>query len=154
MVVHTQPTPSSGMSARIAEAAALSPSSFLKRYRSSYETPSPSSFLTFPIRKRYRGTSKLILDTESEDYSSDSDAGGEGSEDKGHGLEDEGPGSKEEEEEVAPEGQQQAILVVVTAVDEPLGLGYGALRRRVLALGECLVPSTFEVGHSSGSVPE
>ncbi|GKG58807.1 hypothetical protein Tco_0594577, partial [Tanacetum coccineum] len=31
------------MSARVAEAAALSPSLFRKRYRSSYETPSPSS---------------------------------------------------------------------------------------------------------------
>nr|GEZ98316.1 hypothetical protein [Tanacetum cinerariifolium] len=38
-------------SARIAEAAALSPSSFRKRYISSYETPSLSSSLTLPIRK-------------------------------------------------------------------------------------------------------
>ncbi|GKG43078.1 hypothetical protein Tco_0479762, partial [Tanacetum coccineum] len=26
------------------------------RYRSSYETPSPSPSLTLPVRKRYRGT--------------------------------------------------------------------------------------------------
>nr|GFC68269.1 hypothetical protein [Tanacetum cinerariifolium] len=64
--------------------AALSPSSFRKRYRSSYETPSPSSSLILPIRKRYR-------------------------EDKGPGSEDEGPGSGEEEDEAAPEGQQQAV---------------------------------------------
>ncbi|GKC16445.1 hypothetical protein Tco_1013227 [Tanacetum coccineum] len=49
------------------------------RYRSSYDTPSPSSSLTFPIRKRYQ-------------------------EDEGPGLEDVGPGS-EEEEEAAPEGE-------------------------------------------------
>nr|GEX48805.1 hypothetical protein [Tanacetum cinerariifolium] len=65
---------------------------------------------------------------------------GPGSEDKGHGFEDEGPGLKEEKEEAAPEGQQQVVLVVDTATDEPLGLGYGALRRRELALGEGLVP--------------
>ncbi|GKF69371.1 hypothetical protein Tco_0202428, partial [Tanacetum coccineum] len=50
MVVRTQPTLSPGMSARIAETAALSPSSFRKRYRSSYETSSSSS-LTLPGRK-------------------------------------------------------------------------------------------------------
>ncbi|GJV71698.1 hypothetical protein Tco_1491693 [Tanacetum coccineum] len=44
------------MSAKIVEAAALSPSSFRKRYRSSYEMPSPSSSPTLPIRKRYQGT--------------------------------------------------------------------------------------------------
>nr|GEV04731.1 hypothetical protein [Tanacetum cinerariifolium] len=41
-------------SAQIAEAAALSLSSFCKRYRSSYETSSSSS-PTLPVRKRYRG---------------------------------------------------------------------------------------------------
>ncbi|GKE31299.1 hypothetical protein Tco_1450621 [Tanacetum coccineum] len=64
IAVRTQPTLSPSMSARIAEAAALSPSSFRKRYISSYETSSSS--LTLPVRKRCRGTSKLILDTNSE----------------------------------------------------------------------------------------
>ncbi|GKA28391.1 hypothetical protein Tco_0714559, partial [Tanacetum coccineum] len=128
-------------------AAALSPSSFRKRYRSSYETPSPSSSLSLPIHKRYRGTSELILDTETEDESSDSDAEGEGSED-------EGPGSDKEEDEAAAEGHQQAVPVVDTPMDNPLGLGYGALRCHELALGEGSMPSTFEVGQSSGSVPE
>ncbi|GJS73389.1 hypothetical protein Tco_0706230 [Tanacetum coccineum] len=36
----------------------------------------------------------------------------------------------------------------------PLGLGYGALRRRELALEEDYVNSTFEVGHGFGSAPE
>ncbi|GJX45292.1 hypothetical protein Tco_0261968 [Tanacetum coccineum] len=87
MVVRTQPTLSPGMSARIAKATALSPSSFCKRYKSFYETPSPSSSSTLPIRKRYQGTSKLVKDIE--DESSDSDTEREGSED-------EGPGSEEE----------------------------------------------------------
>nr|GFA86523.1 hypothetical protein [Tanacetum cinerariifolium] len=39
-------------SVRVAEVMALSDSAFCKRYRSSYETPSPS--LTLPVRKRYR----------------------------------------------------------------------------------------------------
>ncbi|GKB73236.1 hypothetical protein Tco_0934648, partial [Tanacetum coccineum] len=126
MAVHTQPTLSPGMSARIAE--------------------------------RYRGTSELVEDIEEE--SSDSDAKREGSKDEGpgsddesRGLEDEGLGSKKEEE-AALEGQQQAVLVVKTVVDEPLGLGYGALIRRELALGEGSMPSTFEVGQSSRSVSE
>ncbi|GJU14828.1 hypothetical protein Tco_1142794, partial [Tanacetum coccineum] len=38
--------------------------SFRKRYRSSYETPSPSP--TLPAWKRYRGTYEPILDTNSE----------------------------------------------------------------------------------------
>ncbi|GKE64095.1 hypothetical protein Tco_1518256, partial [Tanacetum coccineum] len=50
MAVRTQPTLSPGMSVRIAEAASLSPSSFCKRYRSSYKTPSSSSSPTLPTR--------------------------------------------------------------------------------------------------------
>nr|GEZ84377.1 hypothetical protein [Tanacetum cinerariifolium] len=115
---------------------------------------------------RYRGTSELILDTKTEDESSNSDAEGEdsddegrgledkgiGSDDEGHGLEDEGPGL--EEEEVAPEGQQQVVLVMDTAASEPLGLGYETLRHCELASGEGSVPSTFKVGQSSRSVPD
>ncbi|GKE74289.1 hypothetical protein Tco_1536330, partial [Tanacetum coccineum] len=59
MVVLTQPTLSPNISARVTEAMALSPSSFYKRYISSYETPSssasPASSLTLPIQKRVRG---------------------------------------------------------------------------------------------------
>ncbi|GJQ91657.1 hypothetical protein Tco_0002796 [Tanacetum coccineum] len=119
IAVRTQPTLSSGMSARIAEATTLSPSSFHKRYRSSYETPSPSSSPTLPIRKRYRSTSKLVEDTEDESLDSDTE-----------------------------------IPVVDTTADEPLGLGYGALRHRELALGEGSVPSTFEIRQSSRSMSE
>ncbi|GJS62879.1 hypothetical protein Tco_0677443 [Tanacetum coccineum] len=132
MAVHTQPTLSPGMPTCIAEAAALSPSSLCKRYRSSYETSSSSSPPTLPIRKRYRGTLELVEDTE--DESSDS-------------------GTKREEEKgAAPEGQQLAVSVVDTAVDEPLGLGSRALRRRKLVVGEGEMPNTFKVGQSFRSV--
>ncbi|GKD73286.1 hypothetical protein Tco_1331568 [Tanacetum coccineum] len=104
----------------------LSPSSFRKRYISSYETPSssasPASSSALPIRKRHQGTFKLILDTETE---------GDESEAKG-------TGSKSEESEDD---------------DEPMGLGYRAARRRALELAEGPVPSTFKVGQSSRSVP-
>ncbi|GJY49158.1 hypothetical protein Tco_0439114 [Tanacetum coccineum] len=66
MTVRVQPAMSPGHSARVAEVMALSDSAFCKRYRSSYETPSSSSSPTLPIRKRYQGTYKLILDTDNE----------------------------------------------------------------------------------------
>ncbi|GKC24789.1 putative reverse transcriptase domain-containing protein [Tanacetum coccineum] len=50
--------------------------------------------------------------------------------------------------------REQAALVVGTAVSAHLGLGYGVLRRRELALEEDDVYSTFEVGQGSGSAPE
>ncbi|GJS78406.1 hypothetical protein Tco_0728287 [Tanacetum coccineum] len=65
MTVRAQPAMSPGLSARVTKAMILSDLAFRKRYRSSYKTPSPS--LTLPVRKRYRCTSELILDTETED---------------------------------------------------------------------------------------
>ncbi|GKG48689.1 hypothetical protein Tco_0512836, partial [Tanacetum coccineum] len=50
--------------------------------------------------------------------------------------------------------QQRAAPVVEAAVGEPLGLGYGVLRRREIASREGHMPNVFEVGQSSGSVPE
>nr|GEU59631.1 hypothetical protein [Tanacetum cinerariifolium] len=163
MAVRTQLTVSPGMSARIAKAAALSLSSFYKRYISSYETPSPSLSLTLIVRKRYRGTYELIKDTEGE--SSKPDSKRDGSEDEsldsdyerervmGQGLEDEGLGMQEEEE-AALEGQYQAVLIVNTAASKPLGHGYRAARCRTLESTEEIVPSTYEVGQSSRSVLE
>ncbi|GJY48730.1 hypothetical protein Tco_0438686 [Tanacetum coccineum] len=154
------------MSTRIAEAAALSPSSFCKRYRSSYKTSSLSS-PTLLVRKRYRGTSEIILETNSkgdelgevdteedeEDESSDADEEREnqGLDNEGQGLEDEGHGM--EEEEAAPKGQQQAVLVVDTATIEPLGLGYGAARCGTLESTEEITPSTSRVSPSSPVIP-
>ncbi|GJS24622.1 hypothetical protein Tco_0453254 [Tanacetum coccineum] len=112
MTVRAQPATSPGHSARVAEAMALSDLAFRKRYRSSYETPSPSSSLTLPVRKRYRGTSELILDTDSEgDEFGEEDKEDESDEDHGlddesQGLEDEGLGL--EEEEAVPKGLSSA----------------------------------------------
>ncbi|GJR12015.1 hypothetical protein Tco_0794667 [Tanacetum coccineum] len=85
-----------------------------------------------------------------DDESHGMDDKGRGLGDEGHSVESDGLGL----EEVVPGGQQQAAPVVGTAVSAPLGLGYGALRRRELALEEGDVYSTFEVGQGSGSAPE
>nr|GEV37135.1 hypothetical protein [Tanacetum cinerariifolium] len=69
-------------------------------------------------------------------------------------LRDEGPRLEGKEVEVVPEGQQQAVPVMDIATDRPLRLGYGALRRHEVALGEDQGSSTLEVGQSSRSVPE
>nr|GEX90651.1 hypothetical protein [Tanacetum cinerariifolium] len=57
-------------------------------------------------------------------------------------------------DEAAPWGQQRAAPVVKTAVGEPSGLEYRALRRREIASREGQMPSVFEVGQGSGSIPE
>ncbi|GJZ01337.1 hypothetical protein Tco_0519298 [Tanacetum coccineum] len=180
VAVRVQPVLSPGYSARIAEAASMSEVAFHKRFRSSYEgSPSPSP--TLPVWKRYRGTSELILGTDSEgdelgdeEVSLDSDSGNEdvedegpaggdegyGLDDKSRGIDDEGHSVErdglglEEEDKAVLEGQQQAAPVVETTMGEPLGLGYRALRRRELAAKEDQRYSTFEVGQGSGSAPE
>nr|GEU28842.1 hypothetical protein [Tanacetum cinerariifolium] len=77
----------------ILQVAAMSNSAFRKRFRSSYNS-SPS--LTLPVKKRYRGTSELILGTDSKedeevDESLDSDSESEDVEDEGPTVEDEDP---------------------------------------------------------------
>nr|GEV08260.1 hypothetical protein [Tanacetum cinerariifolium] len=137
---HVSPTPTPTRVLFHSEAAALSPSSFRKRYRSSYKTPSPSSYLTLLVRKRYRCTSELILDN-------DSDGDELGKEDTEEDKEDESLNADDERErgeEATPEGQQQAVLVVDTAASEPLGLGYGVARRRALESTKEITPSTYE----------
>nr|GEX57020.1 hypothetical protein [Tanacetum cinerariifolium] len=83
-----------------------------------------------------------------------------GMDDKSHGLDDEGHSVEsdgiglEEEEEVVPGAQQQVASVVGTAVNAPLGLGYGALRHWELASEDDHEYNTFEFGQGSGSPPE
>nr|GEW16641.1 retrovirus-related Pol polyprotein from transposon TNT 1-94 [Tanacetum cinerariifolium] len=169
MAMRVQSAMSPGLSAGIAEVAAMFDSAFRKRFRSFYDSsPSP----TLLVRKRYRDTFEIILDTDSEEdekvhESLDSDSVSEDAEvegpttedgdpaagDEGLAAGDEGPG-EEEEEEAVPEGQQHAASVVGTVVSVHLGLGYGVLRRRELALGEDHVYSTFEVSQGSGSALE
>ncbi|GKG59141.1 hypothetical protein Tco_0602850, partial [Tanacetum coccineum] len=75
---------------------------------------------------------------------------GPSTDDESHGLDDEGhivESDKlglEDEDEAVPEDQQHASLVVGTTMSAPLGLGYGALRHRDLALEEDQVYSMFE----------
>ncbi|GKE89027.1 hypothetical protein Tco_1566502 [Tanacetum coccineum] len=88
-LTQTTPTPtlsrplSPGFSVRLKEAMNLSPLSFRKRYRSSYETPSlsssPAPSSTLPIRKRYPSTSEPILETKTEDDESEAEGAGLGS---------------------------------------------------------------------------
>ncbi|GJT09678.1 hypothetical protein Tco_0856720 [Tanacetum coccineum] len=123
MTVRAQPAMSYGLSARVTEAMTL-----------------------------YRGTSELILDIDSEgddfgdeDIKEDEEDKSLDTDDERERLEDEGPGLEGREDEAVPEGEQQAVPVADTIMGEPLGLGYGALRRRELAVEEDQVLSTFEV---------
>ncbi|GKB03664.1 hypothetical protein Tco_0831807 [Tanacetum coccineum] len=180
MVVRVPHAMSSGLSAGMAEVAAMSESAFHKRFRSSYESLPSVSPPDLPSRKRYRGTSELVEDSGEHDdeedeeieESMDSDSVSKDAEDEGPTAEDEDPAAKdeghtagvegpesdglglEEEEEAEPGGQQQAAPVIGKTMSTPLGLGYGALRRHELALEEGDVYNTFEVGQGSGSTPE
>nr|GEY85195.1 hypothetical protein [Tanacetum cinerariifolium] len=98
MAVRVPPMMSPGLFTSIAEVAAMSDLAFCRRFRSSYDS-SPSSSLL--VRKRYRGTSKLILGTDSEedeevDETSDSDSESEDAEDEGLTPEDEDPTAGDE----------------------------------------------------------
>ncbi|GJX23183.1 hypothetical protein Tco_0227628 [Tanacetum coccineum] len=181
MSVRVPPAMSSGLSASIAEVAAMSDSAFHKWFRSSYESSPSSSPPDLPSRKRYQGTSELVEDDENEvvdeeeddeeedeerEESSDSDSDSEDAKEEGPTIEDEDPAAGDEGsgmrveslslggDEAVPEGQQRAAAVVEATMGEPLGLGYGALRRREIALGEGRMPNVFEVGQSSRSVPK
>ncbi|GKE01931.1 hypothetical protein Tco_1389914, partial [Tanacetum coccineum] len=170
MTVRVPPAMSPGLSASVAEVAAMSDSVFRKRFRSSYESLPSSSPPDLPSQKRYRGTSKLVEDNDEEgddeemEESLDSNSMSEDAEDEGptakdrdpaagdEGLAvgDEGPGMGVESlslgrDDAVPEGQQRTASVAETAVGEPLGLGYGALRRCEIALREGRMPSVFVV---------
>nr|GFB82933.1 hypothetical protein [Tanacetum cinerariifolium] len=80
---------------RTAQVVAMPDSAFRKRFRSSYDSsPSP----TLLVRKRYRGTSELILGDDSEeiDESSDFDSESEDAEDEGPTAKDEDPAAGDE----------------------------------------------------------
>ncbi|GKB76021.1 hypothetical protein Tco_0942916, partial [Tanacetum coccineum] len=108
-----------GYLARVTEVMALSDLAFRKRYRSSYESPSSSSSLALLVRKRYRGMSELILDTDregdelgdkdieddEEDESLDADDKEERSNDEGHGSDDEGHGLSDEDHRLDDKGR-------------------------------------------------
>ncbi|GKD35397.1 hypothetical protein Tco_1250906, partial [Tanacetum coccineum] len=157
MAMRVLPAMSPGLSASIAEVAATPDSVFRKRFRSSYESSPSSSPPDLPSRKRSWGTSELVVDDKEEkedeevEESLDSDSKSKDAEDKGPTAEDEGPAAGDEG---LAAGTRPTTPVVETAVGEPLGLGYGVLRRQEIASREGQMPSVFEVGQGSRSVPE
>ncbi|GKE84514.1 hypothetical protein Tco_1558256, partial [Tanacetum coccineum] len=100
MAVRVPHTMSSGLSASLAEVAAMSESVLRKRFRSSCESLPSVSPPDLSLRKRYRGTSELAEDSEEEDKeigeSMDSDSMSEDVEDEGPTADDEDPTTKDE----------------------------------------------------------
>ncbi|GJS90602.1 hypothetical protein Tco_0773238 [Tanacetum coccineum] len=180
IAVRVPPVMSSGLSASMAEVAAMFKSAFRKRFRSSYETSSSLSPTDLLARKRYRGTFELVEDSEEDEEiveNLDSDSVSQDAEDEGpttededptagdeglaagvevpgtndesYGLDDESHGMDDESRGLGDEDHN--VKSDRLSVSAPLGVGYGALRRRELALEEDYVYSTFKVGHCSGS---
>ncbi|GKA21047.1 hypothetical protein Tco_0701036, partial [Tanacetum coccineum] len=104
MVVRVPHAMSSGLSASMAEVAAMSESALYKRFRSSYESSPSVSPPDLPSQKRYRGTSELVKDSEEEDDEEDeeikesmeSDSVSEDAEDEGPTAGVEGPDMDDE----------------------------------------------------------
>nr|GFC49885.1 hypothetical protein [Tanacetum cinerariifolium] len=122
MAMRVPPTMSPFLFASIVEVAAMSNSAFRKRFRSSYDSL-PSS--TLPVRKRYRGTSELILEIDSEG----DELGEEDDEEVEENLnsDSESDDAKDEGPIVGDEGP--------TAGDEGLDARDGGLGMRVKSLG-------------------
>ncbi|GKD84014.1 hypothetical protein Tco_1350853 [Tanacetum coccineum] len=99
MAMRAPPAMSSGLFVNIAEVATMSESAFRKRFRSSYESSPSVSPPNLPSRKRYRGTSELVEDSEVDeeiDESLDSNSIGEDAEDEGSTTKDEDPAAGDE----------------------------------------------------------
>ncbi|GKB68059.1 hypothetical protein Tco_0929471, partial [Tanacetum coccineum] len=104
MVVRVPHAMSSGLSASMAEVAAMSESMLRKRFWSSYESSPSMSPPDLPSWKRYRGTSELVKesreDNDEEDEeiekSMDSDSVSEDAEEEGPTAKDEDPAAKDE----------------------------------------------------------
>ncbi|GJS62760.1 hypothetical protein Tco_0677324 [Tanacetum coccineum] len=84
---------------------------------------------------------------------------GHGGDDKSRGIDDEGHSVESDrlglkEEEAVPGGQRQVALVVGTTVSASLGLGYGALRRRELALWWVMYTADPEEGMIYIDIPD
>ncbi|GJX91394.1 hypothetical protein Tco_0344720 [Tanacetum coccineum] len=175
MAMRVLPAMSPGLSARMAEVAAMSKFALRKRFRSSFESLPPSSPPNLPLRKRYGGTSELVEDDkddgDEEDKeikeSLDSDSVSEDAKDEGPTAEDKDPAAGDEGlaagdecpgmgvESCGSDDESRGLDDKGHSVEsDGLGLGYEALRRRELALEEDHVYSTFEVGQGSRSAPE
>nr|GEW31298.1 hypothetical protein [Tanacetum cinerariifolium] len=174
MAVRVPPVMLPGLSTGIAKVAAMSDSAFRKRVSEEdeevdesldFDSESKDAKDEGPIAEDENPTARDEgLTARDEGLTTRDEGPGIGVE--SHGLDDEIRGLDDEchsvesdgfglgDAEALPRGQQQAALVMGTAVSVPLGLGYGALRCRELALEGDHVYSTFEVGQGSGSVPE
>nr|GFA17849.1 hypothetical protein [Tanacetum cinerariifolium] len=111
MAMRVLPAMSPGLSAGIAEVAIMYELVFHKRFMSSYDSL-PSS--TLPVRKRYRGTSELILDTDSKEdeeveESLDYDSESEDADDEGPTVKDEDPIAGDEGLAVGDEGPGMGV---------------------------------------------
>ncbi|GKD09380.1 hypothetical protein Tco_1189065 [Tanacetum coccineum] len=133
MTMHVQPVMSPSLSTSIAEVAAMFDSTFHKRFRSPYDSsPSP----TLPVQKRYRGTSELILDTDSDEDE----------------LGDKDTDEDEEDESLDADDEREGLDVEDRSLDdEDRGLDD---EDRGLAAKEDQIRNMFEVGQGSGSVPK
>ncbi|GJZ71812.1 hypothetical protein Tco_0635663 [Tanacetum coccineum] len=104
VAVHVPHAMPSGLSASMAEVAAISESALRKRFRSSCQSSPSVSPPDLLLRKHYRGTSELVEDSKEDDdevdeeieESIDSDSVSEDAEDKGPTAEDEEPAAEDE----------------------------------------------------------
>ncbi|GKA79259.1 hypothetical protein Tco_0785855 [Tanacetum coccineum] len=96
------------------EVAAMSDSTFCKRFRSSYKSSPSLSPPDLPSRKRYRGTSKLVEDEEEEEEDDEEEDDDEEEE------EIEERSDSDRGDEAVPEGQHWAAPVMETAMGEGL----------------------------------
>ncbi|GJU24064.1 hypothetical protein Tco_1162685 [Tanacetum coccineum] len=124
MAVRVLPVMSSSLSTSIEDVAAMSDSTFRKRFRSFYDSSPSSSPPDLPSWKHSQGSSELVEDEDEEDEdveeSIDSDSEKEGAKDGGLIAEDEGPAVEDKGPAAGDEG-----LVAWDegpSMGEPLGL--------------------------------
>ncbi|GKD87063.1 hypothetical protein Tco_1358217, partial [Tanacetum coccineum] len=153
MAVCVPPAMSLGLSASMAGVAAMFESAFHAEDEGPTAEDEDPAAGDEGLAARDEGPDVGVESRGLDDESHSLDDESRGLDDAGHGVESDGLGLRDEEEAVL-ESQQLAVPVVGTIMSAPLGLGYGALRLRELALEEDQVYNTFEVGHGSGSTPE
>ncbi|GJZ09554.1 hypothetical protein Tco_0543837 [Tanacetum coccineum] len=140
----------SGLSASMAEVAAMYESASRKRFRSSYESSPSMSPPDLPSRKRYRDSCSVSKDAEDEGPTAEDEDPAAGDEGlaagvEGPGMDDEIHGLDDESRSLDEEGHSV----------ESDGLGLEEEEEAVPeALEEDHVYSTFEVGQGSRFVPE
>ncbi|GJX56162.1 hypothetical protein Tco_0286059 [Tanacetum coccineum] len=122
MAMRVPPTMSSGLSASMAEVVAMSESALRKRFRSSYESLPSLSPIDLPARKRYRGTSELVEDSEEDDDDEDDEIEESlDSDSVSKDAEDEGPTTEDEDLATGNEGLAAGVEGLGTN-DESYGL--------------------------------